>query len=273
VGTATAAATAIRPVNSARLLPSVWVLASRAVRIYLRTPQIVLLRVVQSAAFLLIFRYVFGGAIDTGSLRYVDYMAPGLLIVGVMFASIGTALGVAEDVAGGLYDRLRSLPMPRSAVLAGRVLADLAVTVVVLVTTAAIGFAVGLRVHTGWGSALAAFGIAVLFGLAFVWIFVAVGLLTGSVQAAQGISFFVMPVSFASSAFVPTRSMPGWLQAFAENQPVTVVVDAVRTLTQGTAAEALLGHDTQYYLLRALLWTVGIIVLFGGLAIARYRRR
>jgi ABC transporter DrrB family efflux protein len=271
--TAATAPTPVRPINKVGMLPGTGVLALRAARIYLRTPQIVLIRVVQSVAFLLIFRYVFGGAITTGPLHYVDFMAPGLLVVGVMFASMGTGTGVAEDVAGGLYDRLRSLPMPRGAVLAGRVLADLGVTVVVLIATALIAFAVGFRVHTDWGSALAAFGITVLFGLAFVWIFVALGLAAGSVQAAQGVSFLVMPIAFASSAFVPTLSMPGWLQAFAENQPVTAVVDAVRTLTQGAPAEQLLGHDTRHYVLRALLWTIGLIIVFGGLAIARYRRR
>ncbi|MFE9956495.1 ABC transporter permease [Micromonospora sp. NPDC005299] len=267
------AVAAPHPANNARLLPSVGVLTGRALRIYRRTPQLLILRIVQSVAFLLIFRYVFGGAIGTGTMRYVDFMAPGLLTVGIMFATIGTALGVAEDHVGGLFDRLRSLPMPRSAVLTGRVLADLAMTVAVLIPTIAIAFAVGMRVHTDWASALGALGLLVLFGFAFVWIFVAVGLLAGSVQAAQGISFIVMPISFASSAFVPTSSMPGWLQAFTEHQPVTVVVNAVRTLTQGAPAEALLGHSTGYYVTRALIWMVALIVVFAGLAIARYRSR
>jgi ABC transporter DrrB family efflux protein len=244
----------------------------RALRIYMRTPQVVVLRVVQAIAFLLIFRYVFGGAIGTGGLKYVDFMAPGLLVVSVMFATIGTALGVTEDRSIGLYDRLRSLPMPRSAVLGGRVIADLVVTVIVLIPTAGIAFAVGMRVHTDWASALAGFGLCVLFGLAFIWIFVALGMVAGSVQAAQGISFLVMPLSFASSAFVPTKSMPGWLQTFTENQPVTVVVNAVRTLVQGRSAETLLGHDAGYYVLRAVLWSVGLIVVFAAISIARYRR-
>lgn len=146
-------------------------------------------------------------------------------------------------------------------------------TVAVLIPTIAIAFVVGMRVHTDWGSALGALGLLVLFGFAFVWIFVAVGLLAGSVQAAQGISFIVMPISFASSAFVPTSSMPGWLQAFTEHQPVTVVVNAVRTLTQGAPAEALLGHSTGYYVTRALIWIIALTVVFAGLAIARYRSR
>jgi ABC-2 type transport system permease protein len=232
------AVTVPRPAREAGLMPSVAVLTGRALRIYQRTPQVVILRVVQSVAFLLIFRYVFGGAIGTGGMRYVDYMAPGLIVVSVMFATMGTGLGVAEDHLGGLFDRLRSLPMPRAAVLTGRVVADVAITIVVLAPTVALAFAVGMRVHTGWGQALAALGILVYFAFAFVWIFVAVGLVSGSAQAAQGISFLVMPLSFASSAFVPTSSMPGWLQAFTEYQPVTVVINAVRVLTQGDAAEA-----------------------------------
>jgi len=259
--------------NAAGLLPSAMALTGRALTIYRRTPQLVLLRVIQSAVFLLIFRYVFGGAIGTGELEYIDYMGPGLLIVGVMFSTIGTALGVAEDVSGGLYDRLRSLPMPSGAVLVGRVIADLAMAVVVLVVTIAIAFAVGMRVHTDVVGALAALGLCVLFAAVFVWIFVTVGLVAGSVQAAQGISFLVMPLSFASSAFVPTESMPGWLQVFTEHQPVSIVVNAVRALTQGEAAEVLLGHDTSFYVLRALLWSLGLMVCFAGLAIARYGRR
>jgi ABC-2 type transport system permease protein len=260
------------PAREARLLPSVGVLSGRALRIYQRTPQIVILRVVQAVAFLLIFRYVFGGAIASRGMRYIDFMAPGIIVVSVMFATMGTAVGVAEDHVGGLFDRLRSLPMPRSAVLTGRVLADLLITVVVLIPTVAIAFAVGFRVHAGWGQALAAFGILVYFAFAFVWIFVAVGLLAGSVQAAQGITFTVLPLSFASSAFVPTSSMPGWLQAFTEHQPVTAVVNSVRVLTQGDAAEALLGHSTSYYVIASLLWITGLTVLFAALAINRYRR-
>lgn len=262
-----------RPVRRAGIVRSSSVLTGRALSIYRRTPQVVVIRIVQSVAFLLIFRYVFGGAIGTGPMRYVDYMAPGLLVVSVMFATIGTALGVAEDRAGGLYDRLRSLPMSSGGVLIGRVLADLLVTVVVLIPTAALAFAVGMRVHTGWGSALGAFALCVLFGLAFVWVFVAVGLVSGSVQAAQGISFLVMPLSFASSAFVPTSSMPSWLRVFTENQPVTMVVNAVRALLQGDAATAVLGHDTRYYVLRAVIWSLGMIAVFAGLGVSRYRRR
>jgi len=260
-------------VRQAGLLASVGVLSTRALRIYQRTPQVVILRVVQSVAFLLIFRYVFGGAITSGGMRYVDFMAPGIIVVSVMFATMGTAVGVAEDHLGGLFDRLRSLPMPRAAVLAGRVLADVAITVVVLVPTVALAFAVGLRIHTGWGPALAAFGILVYFAFAFVWIFVAVGLVSGSAQAASGITFLVLPLSFASSAFVPTSSMPGWLQSFTEYQPVTQVVNAVRALTQGEPAEALLRHSTSYYVTSSLLWITGLTVVFAVLAISRYRAR
>ena len=214
----------------------------------------------------------FAGAITTGGLKYVDFMVPGVLTVCVLFAGIRSALSVAEDMQGGFFDRLRSLPMPRTAVIAGRVVADTILIACVLAITAVIAFAVGFRVHTDLLSTLAAFGFCVLFGFAFVWVFITLGLLTGNVQAAQGISFLVLPLSFASSTYVPVSTMPAWLQPFAAYQPVTVMINLVRTLTQGTQAAALLGHSTTYYLFQALLWTLLISVVFATIAVARFQR-
>jgi ABC-2 type transport system permease protein len=248
-------------------------IAKRTLLKFLRTPQLVVLGTIQGAMFLLIFRYVFGGAIGAdGGLSYVDFLVPGFITTGILFSGIGAATGVAEDLEQGFVDRLRSLPIPRSAVLAGRALADTAMQVWGLLITTAIGFAVGFRIHGGVPDALAAFGLLLLLGFAFEWLFITLGLFAGNAQAAQGMALLVFPLTFVSSAYVPVQSMPGWMQAVATHQPITVMVDAVRALTQGPAAEALLGHSAGYYVVRSLLWAAAIVALFVPLAVARYRR-
>src|SRR5215216_1037657 len=247
---------------SATLMTSILGIAKRGLLKYLRTPQLVVLGTVQGALFLLIFRYVFGGAIGAGGLDYVDFLVPGFITTGILFSGMGAAAGVAEDLQQGLVDRLRSLPIPRSAVLAGRALADTAVLVWGLLVTTAIGFAVGFRVHGSVADVLAAFALLVVLGFAFEWLFITLGLFAGSAQAAQGLALMVFPLTFVSSAYVPVQSMPGWLQAFAEHQPITVMVDAVRVLTQGPAAAALLGHGAGFYVVRSLLWAAGIVAVF-----------
>lgn len=134
------------------------------------------------------------------------------------------------------------------------------------------GFAVGFRIHGTVPEAIGAFGLCVAFGFAFIWVFIALGLLAGSTEAAQGMAFLVFPLSFVSSAYVPVESMPGWMQAFAEHQPLTYMVDAVRALTQGPTAEAMLGHPAGFFITRSLLWAAGIVLVFAPLAVARYRR-
>jgi ABC-2 type transport system permease protein len=258
---------------SASLAGSTLGIARRGLLKYLRTPQLVVLGTIQGALFLLIFRYVFGGAIGAdGGLDYVDFLVPGFITTGILFSGMGAAAGVAEDLEQGLVDRLRSLPIPRSAVLAGRALADTAVLVWGLLITAAIGFAVGFRIHGSVAAALAAFGLLVVFGFAFEWLFITLGLLAGNAQAAQGLALLVFPLTFVSSAYVPVETMPGWMQGFAEHQPITVMVDAVRALTQGPAAEALLGHSAGFYMVRSLAWSAAILAVFVPLAVARYRR-
>src|SRR6266511_2199560 len=266
-------ATIVRPVQpSAKLPVSTLGIAKRTLLKFLRTPQLVVLGTIQGAMFLLIFRYVFGGAIGAGGLNYVDFLVLGFIIIGILFSGIGAATGVAEDLEQGFVDRLWSLPIPRSAVLAGRALADTAMQVWGLLITTAIGFAVGFRIHGGVVDALAAFGLLVVLGFAFEWLFITLGLFAGNAQAAQGMALLVFPLTFVSSAYVPVQSMPGWLQAVAEHQPITVMVDAVRALTQGPAAEALLGHGAGFYVVRSLLWAAGILAVFVPLAVARYRR-
>jgi ABC-2 type transport system permease protein len=240
---------------------------------FVRTPQLVIGSLVQMSLFLVCFRYVLGGAISiTGSVSYVDFLVPGFIATGVLFAMIGSAVGVAEDLEQGFVDRLRSLPIPRSSLLTGRLVADTIAVVLNLAVATVIGFLIGFRLHGSVLDGLAAFGLCVLFAFAFGWVFLTLGLFARTGQAAQQMSLAVFPFTFLSSAYVPVATMPSWLRVFAENQPITSMVDAVRALTLGGAAPALLGHDTAYFVTRALIWTVVIAVVFAPLAVARYRR-
>jgi ABC transporter DrrB family efflux protein len=248
-------------------------IARRAVLHYLRSPQLIVLGTVQGAMFLLIFRYVFGGAIPIkGGIPYVDFLVPGFITTGVLFTGMNASTGAAEDLSQGFVDRLRSLPVPRSCFLTGRALADTVWNTWGLVITAAIGFAVGFRIHGSWVDALGAFGLCVLFGFAFEWLFIMLGLLAGTPQAAQGMALLVFPFTFVSSAYIPVSSMPGWMQAFASRQPITYMVDAVRILSQGHAAEVLIGHSAAYETAHALLWSLAFVVVFAPLAALKYRR-
>jgi ABC-2 type transport system permease protein len=259
-------------IASTRLLPSTLTVARRALLRYLRTPQLIVIGTIQMAGFMLVYRYVFGGAIDAGGIDYVDFLVPGFVTTGVLFAGIGAAVAMAEDLEQGFIDRLRSLPIPRSSVLAARAIADTAILTWSLAVTVAIGFAVGFRLHGTALDGLAAFGLVVAFGYVFEWVFITVGMFARTAQAAQGVALLVFPVTFVSSAYVPASSMPGWMQVFAEHQPITYMVDAVRALTLGPSAEAQLGHPTSYFVTRALLWAVAILAVSVPLAVARYRR-
>jgi ABC-2 type transport system permease protein len=254
------------PVATAR------VVAARTVRQFVRTPQLIVVGTVQGAMFLLIFRYVFGGAISAGAVPYVDFLVPGLVVTGVLFAGMGAAAGVAQDLEDGLFDRLRSLPVPRTALLAGRALADTGLLTWNLSITVAIGFLVGFRIHSGMPAALAAFGLCVLYGFAFTWMFICIGIVAGNAQAAQGMSLLVFPLTFVSSAYVPVESMPSWMQPLAEHQPITQMTDAVRSLVLGDPSLAGLTGTTGSYVVSSLLWCVALIVVFAPLAVARYRR-
>jgi ABC-2 type transport system permease protein len=252
---------------------STWQIAKRSLLRYLRTPQLIVLGTIQGAMFLLIFRYVFGGAIPIkGGIPYVDFLVPGFITTGVLFTGMNAASGAAEDLQQGFVDRLRSLPVPRFSFLSGRAIADTIWNTWGLIITALIGFAVGFRIHGSVLDSLAAFGLCVVFGFAFEWLFIMLGLMAGTPQAAQGLALLVFPFTFVSSAYIPVSSMPGWMQAFAAHQPVTYMVDAVRSLSQGHAVEALIGHSTGYLVSGSLLWALGFVVVFGPLAALRYRR-
>ena len=255
------------------LWTSTFAIARRGILKFLRTPQLVVLGTIQGAMFLLIFRYVFGGAIaGTGGVDYVDFLVPGFVTTSVLFAGMGAATAIAEDLEAGVVDRYRSLPIPRSAVLTGRALADTTVLTWSLAITTAIGFAVGFRIHGSVSAAMLAFGLCLVFGFAFEWVFLYLGITARTAQAAQGMALLVFPLTFVSSAYVPVETMPGWMQAIAEHQPITYMVDAVRSLTQGETAAVLLGHPASYYVGRSLFWTIAIVAVFAPLAVTRYRK-
>jgi ABC-2 type transport system permease protein len=254
------------------LFSSTGVIAKRTWLKFIRTPQLVVVGTVQGAMFLLIFRYVFGGAISAEGLPYVNFLAPGFITTGIIWQGMASAAGIAEDHSQGFFDRLRSLPIPRSAVLAGRAVADTITQTWGLTIMTIIGFAIGFRLHAPITHALFAFALIIVFSFVFEWVFITLGLFAGNAQAAQGMSLMLIPFTFVSSAFVPVSSMPGWLHPIAAHQPVTYMIDAVRTLTQGAQAEGPLGHPASYFVVRALLWSIALVAVFAPIAVARYRR-
>jgi ABC transporter DrrB family efflux protein len=243
-----------------------WAMTWRNLIAYRRVPQLLVFSFIQPVIFVVLFRYVFGGAIPVrGPIDYVDYLMPGVFVQTVVFGALATAIGLATDMKSGLIERFRSLPMARSAVLAGRTLADLSRNVFVVLLMVAIGYAVGFRVHTDVPGLIGGIGLLLLFGYAMSWIFATVGLAVGDPETAQAAAFpLLAPLVFASSLFVPVDTMPGWLQVWAENQPVSLTAAAVRDLVLGTTGGS--------QVLPALIWCVGILVVFGPLAVARYRR-
>ncbi|MFN8020009.1 MAG: ABC transporter permease [Acidimicrobiales bacterium] len=258
---------------STSVFASTGAIAGRTIRKFVRTPQLVVIGVVQSTMFLLIFRYVFGGAIGTGGVGYVDFLVPGFVAANVLFCGTSTSAGVAEDMEAGFTDRLRSLPIRRISVIAGRALADVALLALILTATVVVGFAVGFRLQGSVADGVAAFGLCLVFGFAFEWFFILLGALAGNAQAAQGMAMIVFPLTFVSSAYVPVESMPGWMQAFAGHQPVTWMVDAVRSLALGDGADRILGHSTAHFVVGSLLWCLGLVVVFAPLTVAALRKR
>ncbi|HKE73039.1 MAG TPA: ABC transporter permease [Acidimicrobiales bacterium] len=232
-----------------------------------RMPQLLVFSTIQPVIFVLMFRYVFGGAINIPGVDYVNYLMPGIFAQTVVFGATQTAIGLAEDLGRGLIERFRSLPMARSAVLAGRTLADLTRNVFVTILMLVVGYLVGFRVQTGVLGMLAGFVVILLFGFSLTWVFACLGLVARDAETAQAMAFPVLaPLVFVSSAFVAVDSMPGWLQPFAEYQPVSIAVDAVRSLMLGGQF-----HDPAK-VLGSLAWSAGIIVVFAPLAVRIYRR-
>ena len=240
----------------------------------MRTPQVLGIAIVQSVLFLLMFRYVIGGAIGVEGVSYVDFLVPGFVVSGLLFTAGGSAVAVAEDAASGLYDRLRSLPIPGVAVLAGRAHRRRRADGLRRARhAAASAFIVGFRFggSAADGARRDRRCIAV-YSLAFAWVFVWLGLVSGSAQAAQGLGILGVPFSFLSSAFVPVDTMPAALEAFAEHQPLTFMVDAVRGLLLGDAVTATFEHGLGYYVIGSLLWSLALVAVFAPLAVRAYRK-
>lgn len=232
-----------------------------------RVPRLLVFSTIQPLVFVLLFRYVFAGVASTAipGVAYVDFLLPGVFVQVAVFGAMNTAIGLASDVQTGLLERFRTLPMARSAVLAGRTIADLVRNVFVVSLMIGVGFAVGFRIHNGVGPFLGGIVLVLLFGFAMAWIFATVGLVVGDPESAQAAAFPIMaPLVFASSAFVPVRTMPGWLQDFAAHQPVSVTASAVRATA--------LGGPTATYVWQALAWYAGIILVFAPLGAWRYHR-
>jgi ABC transporter DrrB family efflux protein len=248
-----------------RLVTDTLIIAERNLVRLPRRPDLLLAFTVQPIMFVLLFRYVFGGAIATGGLPYVEFLIPGIIVQNIAFGGFVTALGLNEDVHKGLIDRFRSLPMARPAVLAGRTLADVVtnlLSVLVLVGTGAI---IGFSFRTPLLHVLAGFLLLLLIGYAFSWVFAFVGLIVSSPESANSVGFIaIFPLTFISSAFVPPATMPEPLKWFAHVNPFTIMVDAMRSLWLDTPA----GN----YVWGAVVWSLIIMAFFAPLAVSRYRR-
>ncbi len=245
-------------------LSDIIVMTRRDILRYLRLPQLLVFNAMLNVVLLLLFNYVFGGAIQTGGLKYVQYFLPGFLAQTVVFGSTQTSVGIAEDLSKGLIDRFRSLPMARSAFLSGRVLADAIRYAILVVLMIVVGTAIGFRFQGGVGPVLAGILLVLLFGVALTWVGVFIGISVKDVETAQVAGFvWVFPLVFASSLYVPIDSMPSWLQVFANINPVTPMVDTIRALSLGTSVSASLW--------KILLWDVAIVLVFLPLALRKYR--
>lgn len=261
----------LSPSSTAGAAATTAVMAGRTALTLLRSPQVLGIAVLQALMFLVMFRYVIGGAIDLPGVTYVSYVVPGLVVAGLLFTAGGSAVAVAEEAASGLYDRLRSLPVPGRAVLGGRAVADAALLVGIGTITLLVGFAVGFRVDGGAAGLVGAFALLVAYSLAIACIFVWVGLVAGSAQAAQGLGLLSIPFSFLSSAFVPVDTLPTVLRLFAEVQPLTMMVNAWRGLLLGDQMIATLDHSLGYYVTGSLLWSLALVAVATPLAVRAYR--
>jgi ABC transporter DrrB family efflux protein len=258
------------PRPNARRSPS-WIVSDsitlgwRNMLAVVRNPQLLVIDTITPIMFVLLFAFVFGGAISTPGMDYVTFLMPGIFVQTVVFGGTSTAIGLAEDMQKGIIDRFRSLPMAPSGVLIGRTFADLLRNAYTVVVMTIVGFLIGFRFKGSWAEFGLALLLIVFFGYAISWLSANIGLRAKTAQAAQGAIFIpVFPLTFASSAFVPVATMPGWLRPIAEANPVTVVVNAARGL--------ILGAPDGVTVLAAVAWIVGVVAVFAPIAIWSYRR-
>ena len=241
------------------------VLSKRNFMRIIRAPDLLLAFTVQPIMFVLLFAYVFGGAIPTPGHSYIDFLIPGILVQTMAFGGFVTAMGIAEDLRKGLIDRFRSLPMARSAVLAGRTLSDIATNAISITVMLIVGVIIGFGFSSPFLQVVAGILILLLFGYAFSWVFAFIGLTSSSPEAAQSLGFIlIFPLTFVSSAFVPPETMPAALQWFAEWNPFSVTVNAIRALFIGDPA-----GNTVW---GAIAWSLGIAAVFAFLAVTKYKR-
>jgi ABC-2 type transport system permease protein/oleandomycin transport system permease protein len=256
------------PITQARWAVSdTLTITRRNLLVWIRVPAYIAFTVIQPVIFVLMFRYVFGGAINVPGVPggYVNFLIPGIIAQTAAFATFGTAIALAAELQKGVIDRLRSMPMARSAVLAGRLTADTIRMTVTILIVLGVGYAVGFRFQNGFWPAVGMLVLAIVFGVAICCIAAFTGLAIGDEESVQAFGLiWLFPLTFLSSAFVPTATMPGWLQAFANNQPVTYVVDTMRALA--------LGGPVAANLWKSLAWLAGIFIVFLPLAVRAYRR-
>jgi ABC transporter DrrB family efflux protein len=273
--TAVAAAPPARPAQPGEpglLIRARWAISDtltitrRNLLVWMRVPAYIVFTVIQPVMFVLLFRYVFGGAIPVQVKGgYVNFLMPGIIAQTAAFATFGTAIALAQELSKGVIDRLRSMPMARSAVLAGRLVADTGRMIVTILIIVAVGYAVGFRFENGVVPAILMVLLATVFGLAVCLIAAFTGLAIGDEESVQAFGLiWLFPITFVSSAFVPIQSMPGWLQAFANNQPVTYVINTMRALALGGPIEA--------DLWKSIAWLAGIFIVFAPLAVRAYKR-
>ena len=253
--------------EAAWVIADALVLTRRNLIKYVRVPTLLMFSTIQPVMFMLLFTYVLGGAIGaaTPGVAYIDFLTPGIFVQVSVFGSTVTGVALAEDMSKGLVDWFRSLPMSRSAVLAGRTTGDLIRNLFVVGLITIVASLIGFRFHAGIPKAALALLLAVFFGFSFSWISATIGLAVRDVESAQAAGFvWVFPLVFASSTFVPVITMPGWLQAFAEVNPITLTVDSIRALV--------LGGPVLTHLWKSVAWMAGILAVFIPLAVGRYRK-
>ena len=259
-----------------QFLSDVWVLTKRSIARIRREPETLSEVTIQPVMFVLMFAYVFGGAINIpGGGSYHEYLIGGMLGMGLAQTAPGTAVAVVTDMSTGLIDRFRSLPMSRAAVLTARTIADLLTQLIGALVVAGVGLAIGWRVHTSAGDVIEAFALALLFGYAFTWAGVCLGMVLRSPEAAQQTGFVIfLPLTFISSAFVPTQGMPGWLQPIAEWNPLSSLAAACRELFGNpNPAATVQAWPAQHPELAVLCWSAAMLVVFAPLAVRLYRSK